>query len=164
MAILVQDGRIAVATAILKQPIHLAWGSGNPAWDSKANPDDPSTTQTGLIKEIARRKANQVQYCERVSSNGSIFVNKDQFNLTTTPTNFLYIRVAFEYADAAGEAIRELGVFVGTQFLNTPASPDYFLPGDIDPANPGQLLVVENIQKLQRSQDIRQQFEFVIQF
>ncbi|EIW6162705.1 hypothetical protein MF451_003702 [Salmonella enterica subsp. enterica serovar Saintpaul] len=162
MAILVQDGRIAVAHAIQAQDIYLAWGRGQATWDSATNPPDPQTTIHGLVDEIGRRKANQVQYCERVNSGGSIFVGQNQFNVTTTETNFLYIRVAFDYPDAAGEPIRELGVFVGAVLKPTADPTKYLLPTDF--SDVGRLLVAENIQKLQRSADVRQQFEFVIQF
>ena len=33
MAILTTSGRAAIAASIQQQPIHLAWGEGNPAWE-----------------------------------------------------------------------------------------------------------------------------------
>jgi len=34
MAILTQSGRAAIAASIKQQPIHLAWGTGDPTWES----------------------------------------------------------------------------------------------------------------------------------
>ncbi|MNH20516.1 hypothetical protein D3C87_1871710 [compost metagenome] len=83
--------------------------------------------------------------------------------MSQVPTKYLYLRFAFDFLDAPDATIRELGVFIGTEAKSTtPPGQDYLLPEDIE--KPGQLLVLEYIQKLQRSPQIRQQFEFVVQF
>ncbi|WP_458255121.1 hypothetical protein [Aeromonas caviae] len=70
---------------------------------------------------------------------------------------------AYDFHDAPDATIRELGVFIGTVAKSTtPVGQDYLLPEDIEA--PGTLLVYERIQKLVRSPQVRQQFEFVVQF
>ncbi|EDY2030049.1 hypothetical protein GTB64_004491 [Salmonella enterica] len=143
----------------MNQPIHLAWGSGDVAWDAQRT--DPSTGATDLEAEVGRRKVTQTMYCTP-KSDGEIIVSQGRFTASVAPTKYLYLRFAYDFTDGAQATIRELGVFVGSQVSATPASPDYFLPAEV--TSKGQLLVLEHIDKLVRSQNIRQQFEFVIQF
>lgn len=160
MAILTDSGRAAVANSIKAQPIHLAWGSGSVDWDVSQPPESIGTST--LLAEVGRRKVTQAMFCSP-DPLGEIVVSEGRFTISQTPTKFLYLRFAFDFLDAQDATIRELGVFVGTVAKSTtPAGQDYLLPDDIE--DPGQLLVLEYIQKLQRSPQIRQQFEFVIQF
>ncbi|EBA6160071.1 hypothetical protein BIW22_20880 [Salmonella enterica] len=159
MAILVESGRAAVATAILNQPIHLAWGSGDPAWDGSKPVESTGTTK--MVKEIGRRTVTQTMYVTP-SATGEIVVSQGRFHESQAPTKYLYLRFTYDFLDAAQETIRELGIFVGTKIIANPAQIDYFQASEI--ADPGQLLVLELIDKLNRSQQTKQQFEFVIQF
>ncbi|MGL4459787.1 MAG: hypothetical protein ACRCUB_15630, partial [Plesiomonas shigelloides] len=85
------------------------------------------------------------------------------FSVSQTPTKYLYLRFAFDFTDASDKTIRELAVFVGTTAKSSvPVGQDYLLPSDIE--DHGQMLVLEHIQKLVRSPQVRQQFEFVVQF
>jgi len=160
MAILTNSGRAAVSEVLMDQPLHLAWGSGDAAWDTE--PVSEPLTALALEAEIGRRTATQVQYC-RPDADGEIVVPNGQFAISAEPTNFLFLRFTFDFADAATATIRELGVFVGTTIKSTvPANQQYFLPADIE--SPGRLMLLERIPKLDRSPEIRQQFEFVVQF
>ncbi|EJG5414282.1 hypothetical protein NAD41_000883 [Salmonella enterica] len=164
MAILVESGRAAVATAIVGQPLHLAWGSGDVVWDSSTLPPAPSTGATTLVAEVGRRVVTQTQYCTP-KTGGEIIVSQGQFTATpnNAPSKYLYLRFAYDFMDAANVDIRELGVFVGGT-MNGAGTNGYWDTSRTPPTNPGQLLVLENIQKLHRSQQVKQQFEFVIQF
>lgn len=160
MAILTDSGRAAVATAIKAQPIYLAWGSGDASWD--VTPPTESVDTAALLAEVGRRKVTQSMFCKPDAA-GEIIVTEGRFTVSQTPTKYLYLRFAFDFTDAAGAAIRELAVFTGTvPNPDVPENQDYITPDEIQ--DPGQLLVLEYIQKLQRSAQIRQQFEFVVQF
>ncbi len=160
MAILTNSGRSAVAEILKDQPIHMAWGSGVAAWDTESVPEP--LTAVALENEIGRRVATQVQYCTP-SSSGEIEVPNGKFAISAEPTNFLFMRFTFAFLDAPSATIRELGVFVGTTIRSSvPSSQQYFVPADVQ--TPGRLLLLERIPKLDRSPDIRQQFEFVVQF
>lgn len=160
MAILTDSGRVAVAQSIKERPIHLGWGSGSADWD--VTPPIESVATSALLAEVGRRKVTQSLYCVP-DPVGEIVVAEGRFSVSQVPTKYLYLRFAFDFVDAPDAAIRELAVFVGTQAKATvPVGQDYLLPADVE--DPGQLLVLEYIQKLQRSPQIRQQFEFVVQF
>lgn len=160
MAILTDSGRAAVATAILAQTIHLAWGNGNVSWDATPAPESPTTSV--LLAEVGRRKVTQALYCKPDPA-GELVVTEGRFTVSNTPTKYLYLRFAFDFEDASDQTIRELAIFVGTVAKATvPTNQSYLLPADIE--TPGQMLVLEYIQKLVRSPQVRQQFEFVVQF
>ncbi|EAB4417285.1 hypothetical protein D7B12_17800 [Salmonella enterica] len=160
-AILTESGREAVAAAINNQPIYLAWGTGDVAWDA-AKPTEAVNT-TALTAEVGRRKLTQSMFCTP-KTDGEIIVSLGRFTASpnNAPTKYLYLRFAYDFGDAAGQAIRELGVFVGTTLKPGVTGTDYVLPAQVDA--PGRLLVLEYIDKLTRTAQIRQQFEFVIQF
>lgn len=160
MAILTKSGRAAMAAAIANEPLHLAWGSGSPAWDTTPEPE--STNATSLVSEIGRRTITQVQFVVP-DSEGTIIVPTGRFNPSpnNAPTNHLYMRFNFDFGDAPAATIREVGVFVGTQVKpDLPIGQRYFTPADI--LQPGTLLALERVPKFDRSPAVRQNFETVI--
>lgn len=160
MAILTNSGRAAIATAVKDQPIHLAWGSGDPDWDT--TPVAESVAATALLAEIGRRKVSQALYCTP-DPLGELVVPDGRFTESLTPTKYLYLRFTFDFSDAPSSDIRELAIFLGTTTnVGVPPSQEYLLPADVD--DPGQLLAIRHTTKIPRSSLVRQQFEFVIQF
>lgn len=160
MAILTKSGRNAMAAAIKAQAIHLAWGAGDPAWDFTSVPEP--ITATALIDEVGRRSVTQAQFC-LPDAQGEIIVPEGRFTASADPTNYLYFRFLFDYEDAPAAVIREIGVFVGTVVSpEVPDGQDYISPAQV--IDPGQLLTLERIGKINRSETVRQQFEQVIQF
>ncbi|MNE25961.1 hypothetical protein D3C81_1636360 [compost metagenome] len=160
MAILTNSGRAAVAAAVKAQALHMAWGSGDPAWDT--TPITEPAEATALINEIGRRRATQVLFCTP-NAQGELVVPTGRFTVSVEPTKYLYMRFSFDFVDAPASTIREVAVFVGTVPKGTvPPGQDYIVPSEVE--NPGQMLALEYIAKMERSADVRQQFEFVIQF
>lgn len=160
MAILTDSGRAAVAASVKSQALHMAWGSGNEAWDTAPVPE--SMSDAALVAEVGRRKVTQAMFCIPDAA-GEIVVPNGRFTVSEAPTKYLYMRYAFDFTDSPTAVIREVGVFVGTVAKSTvPAGQDYLLPADIE--SPGQLLALEHVARIDRSSSVRQQFEFVIQF
>ncbi len=160
MAILTNSGRAAAAMAVKAQPIHMAWGGGDPAWDDVPVPEP--ATATALLNEYGRRRATQVLYC-LPDAQGELVVPTGRFTASATPTKYLYMRFAFDFTDAQASTIRELAVFIGTiANVSAPSGQDYLVPSEVQ--DPGLMLALEHIPKLVRSASVRQQFEFVIQF
>lgn len=160
MAILTDSGRAAVAAAVKSQAMHMAWGSGDPLWDTSPVPE--SMSSTALVAEVGRRKATQAMFCLPDPA-GEIVVPNGRFTVSEKATKYLYMRYAFDFSDSPDAIIREVAVFLGTVAKSSvPSTQDYLLPGDIQ--DPGQMLALEHIAKIERSSSVRQQFEFVIQF
>ena len=144
--------------AVSNEPIHLAWGSGDPDWDT--TPVAESITETALVNEVGRRAATSVSYCEPDEA-GEIIVPNGRFAESATPTNHLFLRFNFDFADAPLASIREIGIFIGTTInAGLPPGQLYFLPADL--LTPGTLLALERIPKITRSTAVRQSFEFVL--
>ena len=160
MAILTTSGRAAIAAAIKSQTLHFAWGRGGADWDNNRPPEPRSAI--ALIHEVGRRKVNLVQYC-KPQSDGTIIMLGARYAPSDTPTNNLYLRTDFDFNDALGETIRELGVFVGTELrAGLPAGQRYFAPSDLQ--SPGILLAIDYITPIQRGVGALQTFDFVITF
>lgn len=158
MAILTTSGRTAIAVAIAAQPLHLAWGSGDAAWDETPVPEPIDAT--ALVQEVGRRAVTLVQFCQP-DPEGELVVPSGRFTISAEPTQHLYLRFNFDFADAAASLIREAGVFLGTQVqTGLPEGQRYFAPTDV--ADPGTLLALERFPKITRSSSVRQSFEFVL--
>lgn len=169
MAILTTTGRSAIAKAIAEQPIHFAWGTGDPAWDN--NHVGEAVTASGLVAEVGRRLATSVQFVVADSSgdvivpvfndaNGSTVERR--FTVVNHITNNLYMRFNFDFADASASDIREVAIFIGTQVAaGLPVGQKYFTPAQV--TDPGTMLAVENlIESIKRTPNSRQSFEFVL--
>ena len=160
MAILTQTGRTAIAQSVKNQQIHLAWGTGDEAWDSNTIPEDQM--QTDLIREVGRRVVDEVLFCVG-DENGELITPTGRFTASENPTNNLYIKTKYDFTDAAEYTIRELGLFVGTVTNGElPAGQKYFLPTDL--IDPGILLLLEHSVPLIRTAATRESFSFVVTF
>lgn len=161
MAILTTSGRTAIAIALANQQLHLAWGTGDPAWDAEPGGKVPEpSSATSLVNELGRRAFVVKDYVVPDPA-GSIIVPSGRFNVSPQPTNRLFIHVDFDYADAATADIRECGVFLGTAVKGSvPAGQVYFAPADLD--SPGTLLSLQHVPRIIRSPAVRQGFQFVL--
>ena len=160
MSILTNSGRAALATAVKNNPLHLAWGRGDPTWD--ADTPRESRAAIALTAEIGRRLANIVQYA-LPADDGDIVVLGGRYKASASPTPHLHLRTQFEFDDGLGETIRELGIFIGTQPRSgLPPGQQYFLPGDL--SHPGTLLALDHITGIARGVGSRIAFDFVITF
>lgn len=120
-----------------------------------------SATSSALVSEVGRRIATQVDFCTPNSASGAIVVPTGRFDTTTTPTNNLYMRFVYDFADAAGEVIREQAVYIDTVTDATlPTGQQYF--DDTDVTTQGTLLVVQHSPAITRLSSTRETFEFVI--
>lgn len=160
MAILTESGRVSVAHYLSKQPLHMAWGNGDPSWD--ALPVASSPDQTEVISEVGRLKATRVQFA-KPDPLGDIELPEGKFSIIGTPTKYLMLTFDFEYTDAIGQDIRDLGVFIGTKAIpSVPELTKYLTPAQIE--DTGLLLVAERVIKFTRTSSVKQRFIYVIQF
>jgi hypothetical protein len=154
------DGRIAQAELIAAQPIYLAWGTGNPAWDELPEPEPVDVT--ALVAEIGRRLATQVGYV-LPDPGGAIETPQGNFALSVEPTRYLYVRTVFGFDDAPDAHIRELGLFIGSVPVDgLPEGQRYFAPAEI--AQSGRMLLLDRSQNFQRNGAVRPAFEYVMPF
>ena len=118
--------------------------------------------QTALLREVGRRVVDEVHFVA-ADPEGEIVVPTGRYRLSADPTNHLFIRVRFDFEDAATSVVREQGLFVATQ--TDPALPigqKFFIPAQI--SDPGILLVLQNSVPIVRQPSTRETFEFVVTF
>ena len=158
MAVLTTSGRIAMAVAIKARPLFLAWGTGSPDWDEA--PIAESLDATGLTQEIGRVAVTVTGYATP-DPLGIIEVPTGFFSLSDDPTNHLYLRFDFGFADAADQVISEAGLFIDSVIqTGLPAGQRYFTPDQV--VSPGSLVALEHFPPVIRSSLKREQFEFVL--
>ncbi len=160
MAILTKSGREAMAKAVGKQPIFMGWGKGGPEWN-KAMPSE-SVNATGLIDAVGYRRASEIKFC-KPDQKGAIIIPSGRFAVSEATTNHLYLKFVFDFDDAKGKTIQEIGVFIATKAKEgLPEGQFYFLPDQIE--NKGDLLLLEHRKPLHREIGVRETFEFVVSF
>ncbi|WP_353277742.1 hypothetical protein [Wolbachia endosymbiont (group A) of Agelastica alni] len=124
-------------------------------------PPEPITS-TKLLKEVGRRVVDEVFFCTG-DEDGELLTPTGRFKPSNVPTNNLFLKFTFDFADAANQVIRELGVMVGTKVKEElPEGQRYFEPKDIE--DPGILLVLEHTVPLIRTTATRETFSFVVTF
>jgi hypothetical protein len=171
LATLTNAGRAAFALALSKGALHIAWGSGDPAWDEPDAELPSLVTATALVNEIGRRTPGTVGFVEPdeagdiaipVSVGGEGAVQVARYRSVPGPTPFLYMRAHYMYADASNALIREMGLFSNTELVEgLPPGQQYFVPAEI--ANPGLLVAAQIvIPRINRSPSIRHTTEFVL--
>ena len=177
LATLTNSGRAAIVLAISSQPLHFAWGVGNPQWD-----DDSTGAHLGEIlidkisleSEIGRRSMNTVGFVVPDEQgditipvgrqpDGTVAISR--YRQVTDPSPYLYLKAIFDFADAHGAIIREVAVFMGTEIkeeilLEKPGQ-RYFTLDEL--ASPGQMLAIQRLDPvIERSPAVRPTFEFVL--
>ncbi len=154
------DGRIAQAELVAAQPIHIAWGTGDAAWDQTPEPEPINAS--ALVNELGRRQATQVAFVNPDPA-GTIETPQGNFSLSAAPTRYLYVRVVFAFDEEPTAQIRELGVFIGCETDPAlPAGQEYFTPDQV--TIPGKLYLLDRSQNFPRNGSVRPAFEYVFPF
>lgn len=161
MAILTTAGRTAIAVAVNSRPLHLAWGTGSAGWD--ATPVAEPVGATALVAELGRRAVSIKRYVV-ANAGGDIIVPSGVYSESPgdAPTNSLYLRTNFDYADSPTAVIREVGLFMDTTLASGLGGISYFTGGQV--TSPGILVSLQRITRIDRSGSVRQAFEFVLTF
>ena len=118
--------------------------------------------QTGMLAEVGRRIVDEVHFVAS-DPEGEIVVPTGRYHLSSEPTNHLFIRVRFDFEDAATSVVREQGLFVGCSTdPELPLGQKFFVPAQIN--DPGILLVLQHSVPIVRQPSTRETFEFVVTF
>lgn len=134
-------------------------GTSYEAWT-----DSPATvnlSHSRLVKEVGRRKVLYKKYVV-ADPNGIIETASGKWTESSTPTNYVYLRVNFEQTDAYDQLIYQRGLFVGTEPTAEYATVNYLIPSMI--SNPGTMLGLSNIPQLIRDPLTRETVEIVLKF
>lgn len=172
LATLTNSGRAAIAMAIMDRPLALGWGTGDPAWDAMTEDELPSLVdRESLYNEIGRRIVGSKSFATPDDSGDIVVpvgtmpdgsVEEARYSISHRPTPYIYLRCNYDFSDAANAEIREIGVFMDTQFVEgLPQGQLYFTPSEIE--NPGELLAMQILRpRILRNPSVRQSIEFVL--
>lgn len=171
LATLTKTGRAAIAKALADRPLHLAWGSGLAAWDAEGAELPSLVNATALVNELGRRTPATVGFVEPddegdivipVSVGAGGEVQEARYRSVTGPSPYLYVRVNYNFEDASNAVIREIGVFMDTEFKDgLPSGQRYFTPSELE--SPGLLVAAQILEPpINRSPSVRQTIEFVL--
>ena len=171
MSIMPTAGHTALAELAKAQPLHVAWGPGDGAWQEGEVPDE-DIDAIGLIAELGRRLPTRVEYCEPLTGDDyddedPAYVkvpNKGWYHVVAEPTRYLLIVAQFQYEEEPTATIRQSAVFMGTQIVDgLPAGQRYFTPDQIQSA--GRMLQLQNLPKpLPRDSEYRTRLTHVLEF
>jgi hypothetical protein len=173
MSILTDSGRTALAVLLAAQPLHFAWGSGDPTWDvplesftdlaariAETQRRQESRAATALLAEVGRRTITDYSFVLPDPA-GVIDLPAGKYSVSAAATRFLYVNVQFDFVDAPDATIREFAVFTGTQVnAALPLGQRYFTPDQL--VHPGALVTIEHITAVLRSPGVRETFQHVI--
>ena len=132
-------GKVLSAKLLKAQPIYIAIGRGDPAWDALTPAQIAASTPTDatrLVDEIGRRLAS-VQFVVEDPAGAIEIVNpsdnsRTKYALSANPTAFLFVDTTFDYQEGAGESVREIGIFVGGQLAaGLPPGQSWFTAGQV---------------------------------
>ena len=140
MMILQDAGRIALAQAFAARTLHIAIGAGLPAWD--AAPEPPGSDQTTLVAEVGRRLVTDIRFVVPDPDGSISMPSGNRYNFSDTPTAWLLLQATFDYAEAQGEQVREMGLFLdGATDPALPPGQYFFTPSQV--TQPGGLYALE---------------------
>lgn len=175
MGVLTDAGRAAMMKAIKEQTMFLALGTGRTEWGD--TPPSEESTATELVSEVGRKALTRSFYVtpddefgtievpvtitENEDGDGEVTVSTQKYKVSETPTRHLYVEFALDFADAVGQTIRELGLFVGA-VLKDEAEQEkrYFTQEDFKDL--GLLFQIENREPMIRRAETRDTFMWVI--
>lgn len=171
LATLTKTGRAAIALALSSRPIHLAWGSGDAAWDEEDAQLPSLVNATALVNELGRRTPATIGFVEPddagdivipVATGAGGEVQEARYRSVSDPSPYLYVRTNYNFEDASNAVIREIGVFMDTELKEgLPAGQRYFTPDNLE--KPGLLVAAQIISPaINRSPSVRQTIEFVL--
>lgn len=171
LATLTTAGRGAIVKAIKERTLHIAWGVGLADWDEEGAVFPSLVDRTALFNEIGRRAITSSSYVTPdnagdivipVTAGESSVISEARYSFSVAPTPYLYVRAAYDFADASSAVIRELGVFMDTVVgSSVPSGQHYVTPAQL--TDSGILLAMQIVTPpINRSPSVRQTIEFVL--
>jgi len=172
IATITLSGRAFMAAAVKAQTLHVAWGSGDPAWDGMEDSDLPGLVNyTALKNELGRRIPAAIGFVVPdedgpiiipIGQDGQGYVQYARFKQVDEASAWLYVRCNFDNADAANSVIREMALFGGaTVKPELPPGQQYFTPAQLE--DPGFMVAMEIVRpRFDRSPSVRESYEFIL--
>lgn len=124
-SVFVAPARILIAQLLMDQPLTIAVGTGDPAWDSLPPPatdDDLAkllsemSQQTALANCIGFTRVRSKSFVMPDENGTVVMSDGTKWTKTDDPTNAFLVEGQLDLADATGVTLRENGIYAGTEF------------------------------------------------
>ena len=158
--VLAEIGHQELARSMKNNIFSLAWGTvaQGDEWDV---PPPVDLSAESLIAEVGRTKELVKEYVVQ-DENGAIEVGNQKWNISTTPTKYLYLKFVFSQSQNSGDDIYQAGLFINTVPVPGKENETYLLPSDVQ--EPGKMLFIENMRVIHRNDVTKEIFEYIITF
>lgn len=170
LATLTTAGLSGLAKALKDRPLHMAWGTGDPAWDTDPSTKPGLADATALTAEVGRRLLRAARFAvpdpagditapSGLNPDGTLLYTR--YRVSDEPAPWLYVQAGFEHDEASDVTIREVALFMDT--VTKPGLPPgqrYFTPGEV--TDPGLMMVAQILDApIIRSAAQQQNIEFI---
>ena len=135
-----EAGRVTMATSIKARNMFLVVGSGT-GWTG--TPPAMNGGEESLEAAFGVTKARLVQYVYPDEAGDVRMADGTRWTVTATPTKHLYCEFQLDFEDSPNETVREMAVYLGSQFASSvPAGATYAPIGNVQSV--GQFLAMKN--------------------
>ncbi len=159
--LLTETGHVKLATEMFDEDYRLGWGTLPLADEWGQNPIPEDLNSIIIISEVGRIKS-QVKTFVYPLSTGIIDVDGIKWEVSPTPTKFIYLKFVFQQTMNSGDDIFQVGVFTNTVPAVGFEAAEYLQPSQI--LETGNLVLLENQPVVYRNDATKEIFEFVLTF
>ena len=119
------------------QPLTIAVGSGDPAWDNLAPPVTPDdvakllsemSQQTELTDPVGFTRIRNKTFVVPDANGDIIMSDGTKWSKSSDPSNAFLVEGLLDLTDATGVTLRENGVYAGTEFDGTVLPGQMYIP------------------------------------
>lgn len=129
--------RTIVAHLLMQQPLFLAVGSGDPAWDDippPATPEEEALEMAALSKETSLKncvgftRIRSKSFVTPDEAGTIVMLDGSKWSKTNDPVPAFMLEYLLDLEDATGVSLRENGIYVGTQFAASVPAGQMYVP------------------------------------
>ncbi len=144
--------------------IYMAWGIFPVAYPTPWTDTPPpiDTTATELLDEIGRRRVSVSAYVIP-DVNGELTINGVKYSLSSSKTNYLWVKFSHEESDGGVNNICQLGIYLNVKpKVTVPPGQFYITKNDCDDI--GDLFMLGNVPVFPLNPLTKEIWEFVLEF
>ncbi|WP_273792374.1 hypothetical protein [Brucella anthropi] len=136
-SVFVAPARTLLAQLLYDQPLTIAVGSGDPAWDSlppPATPDDLEkflgelSQETALTNPVGFTRVRNKTFVVPDAKGDIIMSDGTKWSKSSDPSNAFLVEGLLDLTDAIDVTLRENGVYAGTEFDDTVLPGQMYIP------------------------------------
>jgi len=121
---------------------------------------DVTAEDTTLLDPVGYRKMKATYYLTPDEA-GEISLPSGLYSISVDPTKYLYVETELDFADGAGEEIREFGLFANTTYVGSPPGGQmWYEAAEVD--DPGNLVMKAHLGVFTLSGIVKEKFPHLL--